>query len=258
MKTRKRAFTLIELLVVISIIALLMAILMPALGRAKKQAQYVTCRARLRNVIYAVMQYAEDNNQELQGNPDSWFKVLMPYYGYKGDPNRGNSFIKFLKDSDAFVCDTAISRYKVKNDLYYRTFAINRNIVWNPAQPEGQKNPIMKYSDPKRPGDTLYCADVGYYFGDKNPSDGRYFGCIDDNMWYTPRFFHFGNKLVNLGQGSRSNVFIDGRENILFFDGHVDGVKFTEFPFNPYSVSPEVMDEWDASGRDHEMFWFGM
>ena len=46
--SKKRAFTLIELLVVISIIAVLMAILMPALQRVKKQARDSVCRSNLR------------------------------------------------------------------------------------------------------------------------------------------------------------------------------------------------------------------
>ena len=57
---RRKGFTLIELLVVISIIALLMAILMPALSRVKKQAQSVACMARLKSwgLIYKL--YTDD------------------------------------------------------------------------------------------------------------------------------------------------------------------------------------------------------
>ena len=54
----RRGFTLIELLVVIAIIALLMAILMPALARVKKQAQSVTCQAKLKILRIFVKKYS--------------------------------------------------------------------------------------------------------------------------------------------------------------------------------------------------------
>ena len=59
---RKKAFTLIELLVVISIIALLMAVLMPALNRARAQAQATACMSNLRQWGVLFSMFAEDNN----------------------------------------------------------------------------------------------------------------------------------------------------------------------------------------------------
>ena len=50
MLKRKNGFTLIELLVVISIIAVLMAVMIPALGRAKLAAQSVVCKTRLKDL----------------------------------------------------------------------------------------------------------------------------------------------------------------------------------------------------------------
>ena len=57
---KPRAFTLVELLVVIAIITLLMSILMPALGRVRKQAKAVMCQANLRQWAIIFGMYTED------------------------------------------------------------------------------------------------------------------------------------------------------------------------------------------------------
>ena len=62
---RKKGFTLIELLVVISIIALLLAILMPALGRAKEAAKRVVCLSNQRQLGLAWTVYAESNDGKM-------------------------------------------------------------------------------------------------------------------------------------------------------------------------------------------------
>ncbi|AQQ09287.1 PilD-dependent protein PddA [Sedimentisphaera cyanobacteriorum] len=58
----KKGFTLIELLVVISIIALLMAVLMPALGRARESARIIVCKSNLRQYGLAIQMYTSSND----------------------------------------------------------------------------------------------------------------------------------------------------------------------------------------------------
>ena len=59
---RVRAFTLIELMVVVSIIALLVGILLPALGSARKHARTVACQSNVRQIAMASVMYAQDHD----------------------------------------------------------------------------------------------------------------------------------------------------------------------------------------------------
>lgn len=63
--TMKKNFTLIELLVVIAIIAILAAMLLPTLGRAREKGKSTSCLGNLRQIAIGAFSYAQDNNQYL-------------------------------------------------------------------------------------------------------------------------------------------------------------------------------------------------
>ena len=90
---KRNGFTLIELLVVISVIALLMMILMPALQRARRQARAVVCQSQLHQWALVFSAYTGDHNgyfmQGWTGTEEHpyeqgrwiWINALRPYYG---------------------------------------------------------------------------------------------------------------------------------------------------------------------------------
>ena len=90
----KKAFTLIELLVVISIIALLLAILMPALGKVKDKARAIVCASNLKQWNVILKFYTDENdgmfpdadwNDDYAGDIHGqwWIQAIMPYVDNK-------------------------------------------------------------------------------------------------------------------------------------------------------------------------------
>ena len=87
-----KGFTLIELLVVIAILTLLMAILLPAIQRVRKQAKAVACQSNLRQWGVVFSMYTEDNDGKLPHIPHftliadlTWPYIFRPYYSDSND-----------------------------------------------------------------------------------------------------------------------------------------------------------------------------
>jgi prepilin-type N-terminal cleavage/methylation domain-containing protein/prepilin-type processing-associated H-X9-DG protein len=103
----ERGFTLLELLVVIAIIAILAALLLPALGRAKQQAWATSCLGHLKQIGLATVMYANDHDDFLPRSAhqgQSWVGTLQPYCGGTNlwrcprDPNKERLYSYALND----------------------------------------------------------------------------------------------------------------------------------------------------------------
>ncbi len=105
MKKVNKAFTLIELLVVISIIALLVSILMPALSKARQQAKMVVCSSNIHQLVIGVSTYAADNSDTLPPSSSNAARpCLLARNKASGDTYQFKYLGKYLQDVSIFMC----------------------------------------------------------------------------------------------------------------------------------------------------------
>lgn len=114
---KKRGFTLIELLVVISIIAVLMSIMMPALGKVRQIAKQTTCVSNIRQLGLAWVLYSEDNRGRIV-NGCTKDKDDEPAWVTYGEDVADGALYPYVNDRDVYCC----AADKKTNDRSYSLF----------------------------------------------------------------------------------------------------------------------------------------
>lgn len=248
----KKAFTLIELLVVISIIAMLLSIMMPALSKAKQQAMKIICSANVKSLLLSNDVYAAESKDRyvpavggpemtytvnnVTGTNPVWYRNAMfaNIVGYK-DNNTA------VKPGDP-IPDILPDKYKCKAD---RRTVENKGVVvinghstsvsygmnrmgllkrsdastyggWNYSQKGGYS---FRKADIKGPAKKLFFADgMDYTLWDVCSNYKEYWDYMHDSFWNTnPRFPGYAWDCTSY---RHSDGTVAG-----FFDGHVQWMK---------------------------------
>lgn len=189
-------FTLIELLVVIAIIAILAAILLPALNQARERGHVATCVNLHKQLGMSFQTYADDNDAYLprkkpnySGGPTHWYQVLE-YTGH---------FVNVQSDLRCPVGKVS----KRKSAMF--SIGMNLTYFWNWKKQTRIPMPSLLFisGDWYHPEDNT--GELGFNY--RNDTNKRF-----------PLFRHNGTTLEN------------GQDVVGCVDGHVETLKYDDFP----------------------------
>jgi prepilin-type N-terminal cleavage/methylation domain-containing protein/prepilin-type processing-associated H-X9-DG protein len=224
----KRGFTLIELLVVIAVIAILMAILMPALQRAREQGQRAVCLNTLKQLSYAWLMYADDNDDRIvngeTGIAPSGYHANEPFWcgqcwdqysspgGHRLTRDQQSTAIragvfwqgKYINDLGAFACPTGMKDEMLTYNPFDGVNGLPRDGTYSGniglKGPNGKKLWVKKTNEIGQPATRLVFIDEGWATPDS-------FAVHWNSTWQW-----WDQPVVRHGDGT----------NVSFADGHVE------------------------------------
>ncbi len=257
----KRAFSLIELMIVISLLALLMAILLPALSLTRSQACRVVCESNLRQLFLANAGYAIENDGHyvpaapditsesggkyrwhgVRSNPDEPFDPLEgPLSAYLADgkvkecPQKVN-FVKEQQWNDNFEQGCGGYGYNMTY-IGSRLWQTRINSLEELSYVYTQTTHVTEIATP---GETLMFADTAM------SNDGR---SLIEYSFAEPPFTVYNGQVITSFYMSPSIHFRHrGRANIGWTDGHIDSLQIAKF--NSKNI-------YGINSTDMELGWF--
>lgn len=232
----KRGFTLIELLVVVAVIAVLMAILLPSLGRAREQAKMVACASNVRSLITLFNVYSSDTGRGRY--PPFYDKTDYSRYwdvyigemvstGYQSASPNAKMF-KCPNDTVARVLTGGWTKDKLGNSpAVARSYAYNAYLGYAPVK--------IQSSDPTT-------GLGGNFMSVQSPA--TYIVLVE--RWTSTVS---AAQLAYPGSGTLADAYYDNdlkrwhlngtSGNAAFIDGHVEAISVNEFTG---SYNPDVRD----------------